>query len=125
VSESTNNLISLVGYGPRSTDGRAKVIIAIDGDTAYRLGLTCPSGQGVTDDQSLLATMRAFEALPQSAVDLINRIKAHEAETLKLVREVGEHLYAQEPKRWASIARTDLQTGFMALVRASPAALLP
>lgn len=89
-----------------------------------------------------------YRTLSQTEVDLMNRIKAHESETMALVREVQAHvkhtrqndksmaigaltmpgaevetvqsrrMNNAEPERWASIARTDLQTGFMALVRA-------
>ena len=84
-----------------------------------------------------------YRTLSQTEVDLMNRIKDHEAATLALVREVVEHANTQntrasldeknstgdarreikrftnaEPMRWASIARTDFQTGYMALVRA-------
>lgn len=76
-----------------------------------------------------------YQDLSQVEIDLMNRIKAHEAATMVLLRDVNTHLTAQrsrsegesaewdrflnaEPGRWAAIARTDLQTGFMALVRA-------
>lgn len=80
-----------------------------------------------------------YRELSQSTVDLMNRIKAHEATTMALVREVNARIDIQhvaaahmrvskpketermknaEPNRWASIARTDFQTGYMALVRA-------
>lgn len=84
-----------------------------------------------------------YRTLSQTEVDLMNRIKGHEAATMALVREVVEHVNTQnarvsldekssmgdagreikrftnaEPMRWASIARTDFQTGYMALVRA-------
>lgn len=77
-----------------------------------------------------------YRDLSQAEIDLMNRIKSYEAETLQLVRDVQDHLETQssasasadahfpfrfnnaEPFRWASIARTDFQTGFMALVRA-------
>lgn len=76
-----------------------------------------------------------YRDLSQAEIDLMNRIKAYEAEALQLVRDVltqlGTHnanigsdteepmrFANAEPYRWAAIARTDLQTGFMALVRA-------
>jgi len=87
-----------------------------------------------------------YRQLSQTEVDLMNRSKAHEAQTLALVREIhtraarqtddaldelkgdppsggmysGEidRLRNAEPLRWVAIARTDFQTGFMALVRA-------
>lgn len=89
-----------------------------------------------------------YRDLTEAEVALMNRIKAHEAETMALVRDVNAHLGEQvagmrnaaiaeqektgqepdltemhrinnaEPARWAAIARTDFQTGFMKLVRA-------
>lgn len=35
-----------------------------------------------------------------------------------VVQEALDRLHAAEPQRWAAIAKTDLQTGVMALVRA-------
>jgi len=76
-----------------------------------------------------------YRSLTQAEVDLINRIKAQGAALSALVGEVnafidaqakqmspyGEDtiLYAQaEPVRWIELARTDFQTGLMALTRA-------
>ena len=62
----------------------------------------------------------------------MNKAKRLEAEVLELHREVGvkilqqyrlahsqEYIRAEESqaRRWHSIARTDIETGFMALVR--------
>lgn len=80
--------------------------------------------------------IKGYRDLSQAEIDLMNRIKEHEVETMDLIRDVLHHLQDQdgqagkkppeeaermrnaEPFRWASIARTDFQTGFMALVRA-------
>lgn len=78
--------------------------------------------------------------LSQEEIDLINQIKAMEKQCLALVNKVQGHLAdtyneldqarrtgscveefnrfnAADPHRWSNIARTDIQTGFMALVR--------
>lgn len=73
-----------------------------------------------------------YRDLGQSEIDLMNEAKALEAQCLALHAAVRSHLYAQdtehgdgsarqltaEPYRWLAIARTDLETSFMALVRA-------
>lgn len=74
-----------------------------------------------------------YRELSQTEIDLMNRIKLHGEATKALVAETGAHLDKQfndaslgdkdrlgeaTPHRWLSIARTDLQTGYMALVRA-------
>lgn len=81
--------------------------------------------------------IKGYRDLTQAEIDLMNRIKEHEVQTMDLLREVRtklvdaefdaaeakdaeevERIRNAEPFRWASIARTDFQTGFMALVRA-------
>lgn len=85
-----------------------------------------------------------YRELSQEEIDLMNRIKAKGAELLELQEEAHRRLvsysskwspeqspeesraakadfdrfHAAEPFRWAAIARTDIQTGVMALVRA-------
>lgn len=83
-----------------------------------------------------------YRELTQAEIDLMNRIKAKGAELLELQAELVEALRMQgqdkaadaaentdchaelarfqaaEPLRWASIGKTDIQTGIMALVRA-------
>lgn len=88
-----------------------------------------------------------YRELSAAEIDLMNRIKAKGGELLDLQRELMDSLNAQaqhkkaeaevkgltyvegakeeldrfiaaEPQRWASIGRTDIQTGIMALVRA-------
>ena len=78
-----------------------------------------------------------YRELSQAEIDLMNRIKAKGAELLALHAEVVEHIGRQrdaatmdgsdgefarlvhaEPGRWAAIAKTDIQTGLMALTRA-------
>lgn len=81
-----------------------------------------------------------YRDLTQDEIDLMNRIKALGAEFEAVYRQVHEHIDQQhiamheapkeagddeaarlssaEPKRWAAIAKTDIQTGLMALTRA-------
>lgn len=83
-----------------------------------------------------------YRELTQAEIDLMNKIKAHAEATNDLIVEVRKHLSDQnlaavnatlgpsgtiteqsrlqhaEPGRWASLAKTDLQTGLMALTRA-------
>lgn len=78
-----------------------------------------------------------YRELTQDDIDLMNRVKAKGTELLELQREVSAYLVKcqctlavegpteefsrflkAEPRRWASIAKTDIQTGVMALVRA-------
>lgn len=79
-----------------------------------------------------------YRDLSQAEIDLMNEVKAAGAALLALHEKVRDHLASQkdaalfsdvsgrelerikdaEPVRWASIAKTDIQTGVMALVRA-------
>jgi len=61
------------------------------------------------------APITGYRDLSQDEIDLTNELK-------ELAIQVGEkvdQVFAREAtdKRWAAIARTDLQTGFMALIR--------
>ena len=92
--------------------------------------------------------IKGYRELSQPEIDLMNRIKAKGAELLQLQAELAGRLstdlevktsdanrvgmektaaaecvelrrfQAAEPLRWASIGKTDIQTGIMALVRA-------
>ncbi len=83
-----------------------------------------------------------YRELSQEEIDLMNRIKEKGAELLELHQELADKLLddvrqksksaltdesqrdeferfqSAEPQRWASIGKTDIQTGIMALVRA-------
>lgn len=78
-----------------------------------------------------------YRELSQEEIDLMNQIKAIGSKLDELVTEVFAHLAVQrddanakndeaeihritasEASRWVSIARTDFQTGLMALTRA-------
>jgi len=77
--------------------------------------------------------IKGYRELTQVEIDLMNRIKEKQREMLALHEEVilylqnqgvnatpetTEHLLRTTPLRWAAIAKTDIQTGTMALVRA-------
>ena len=79
--------------------------------------------------------IKSYRDLNQEEIDLMNKIKSHERETLKLLKEVEDHLATQliaadadnvarirmnacQPYRWVAIARHDIEIGFMAAVRA-------
>ena len=77
--------------------------------------------------------IKGYRELSQEEIDLMNRIKIAEAQTLELVAEVRQHVVKQmvhgnddeaeritdaNPIRWQSIATSHIEQGFMALVRA-------
>lgn len=78
--------------------------------------------------------IKGYRDLSQGEIDMMNEVKALAQRVEGYVAMVQSHLRTQEteapddaerariaaaqPARWASIARTDFQTGFMALVRA-------
>lgn len=59
--------------------------------------------------------IKGYRDLSQVEIDAMNEVKAKAAE----VGELIEKLMATDglDKRWVAIAKTDLQTGFMAAVR--------
>ena len=74
-----------------------------------------------------------YRDLTQDEIDLMNEAKALEAKCLALHAKIGTALHRQSNSgdgaehtrldkaracRWHAIARTDIETGFMALVRA-------
>lgn len=86
--------------------------------------------------------IKGYRELSQEEIDLMNRIKAKGAELMALQEELVDLLDEQgrtkacdaaentekhaelvrfaaaDPRRWAAIGKTDIQTGIMALVRA-------
>lgn len=71
-----------------------------------------------------------YRELTQQEIDLMNEAKELEAKCLALHKKIGDRLgdqaldpsdykrlEASQGKRWHAIARTDIETGFMALVR--------
>lgn len=85
--------------------------------------------------------IKGYRELSQTEIDLMNKIKEKGVELGALVDEVFDYLNAEvdridteaansqsgteelerwraaEPHRWAHIAKTDLQTGIMSLIR--------
>lgn len=64
-----------------------------------------------------------YRELNQAEIDLMNNIKAKGAELEALVAEVNDVNASMEGSkndcyRWSAIAKTDFQTGLMALTRA-------
>jgi hypothetical protein len=84
------------------------------------------------DNQHRLIT--GYRDLPQQEIDLMNEIEAHAEQTRELVNRVERYCIARDdqplpeghaphstvtlPLRWAAEGRTDLQKGYMSLVRA-------
>lgn len=68
----------------------------------------------------ITADIKGYRQLSPEEQVLINEIKGKAVEVGELVAKLTEpHGVPQAyDQRWVSIARTDLQTGFMALVRA-------
>lgn len=70
--------------------------------------------------------IKGYRDLPQADIDLINRIKEHGETTRQLLAEVMDReninvpatLPPAEDRRWAHIAKTHFQQGYMALTRA-------
>lgn len=60
-----------------------------------------------------------YRRLTEAEIAIINRIKAKAEEVRELLAEVQGHdvTYTVDP-RWLAIGQTDLQTGFMAVIRA-------
>lgn len=61
------------------------------------------------------APIKGYRDLSQEEIDIANELK----ELAALVGESVDRVMARTDtdKRWCAIARTDLQTGFMALIR--------
>ena len=66
------------------------------------------------DNQHTL--IKGYRDLSQAEVDAMNRCKAMAEDVGRLTCEVK--LIPETDKRWVAIAVTDLQKGFMALIRA-------
>ncbi len=59
--------------------------------------------------------IKKYRDLTKEEIDVVNEIKEHE-EKIKLLIDTIDQV-ADRNGRWLAIARTDLQKGFMALVR--------
>lgn len=105
--------------------------------TSVRVGLEGAAYCFVPDQTPLAQPpIAGYRQLSQAEADLINSIKSSGAVLEQLLAQVKEHLNRQsrtlldgddeaaakrheaaEPHRWFAMARTDLQTGLMRLVR--------
>ena len=72
--------------------------------------------------------IKGYRDLSQEEIDLMNECKAHAEDTRDLVNKVERYLQNQpdgevphstvtHPLRWLSEGRTDLQKGYMSLIR--------
>lgn len=61
-------------------------------------------------------TVTGYHEQPQELIDLVNRIKAKENELGELFEELEENIHVDEDM--LTLARTNLQQGFMWTVRA-------
>lgn len=59
--------------------------------------------------------IKGYRDLSQDEIDMMNRVKELQQEVGQLLNELEVH--PSTDKRWCSIAKTDLQKGFMSLVR--------
>lgn len=60
--------------------------------------------------------IKGYRDLSQEEIDLMNRAKALAIQVGELVDEISYNTKTSD--RWANIAKTDLQKGFMSLIRA-------
>lgn len=79
-------------------------------------------------DTSQQPKITGYRQLNETEAALMNEIKAHAEQTRDLITRVQHYLALQpeadpphsqvtSPARWAALAQTDLQTGYMKLVR--------
>lgn len=59
--------------------------------------------------------IQGYRDLDQAEIDLVNRIKSAESDLAQLWQEIVDR--PGTDKRWAALARTDVERGMMALVR--------
>ena len=57
-----------------------------------------------------------YQPQPQSNIDIVNRNKQKEEEVLRMIDRLS--IDPQIDQRWLAIAKTHIQTGFMAMNRA-------
>ena len=60
--------------------------------------------------------IKGYRDLTQEEIDLMNKAKSLAVQVGELVEEIQSNSLTD--KRWASIGQTDLQKGFMSLIRA-------
>lgn len=61
--------------------------------------------------------IKSYRELTQEEIDMMNRIKDIETEVAKIVNEMLNDDGSDFDQRWIRVARTDIQKGFMSLVR--------
>lgn len=61
--------------------------------------------------------IKGYRDLSQAEIDLMNDAKAKAEEVGKLIDVLNNMQSISVDKRWLAIAKTDLQKGFMSLVR--------
>lgn len=74
--------------------------------------------EGMAENQH--KKIKGYRDLSEEEIALMNEVKEMEAEVGRLVKKLSARVMPAEglDPRWILIGRTDLQTGFMALVRA-------
>ena len=60
--------------------------------------------------------IKGYRDLSQEEIDIMNKAKSLAVQVGELVEEIQSNSLTD--KRWASIGQTDLQKGFMSLIRA-------
>lgn len=76
--------------------------------------------------------IKGYRDLPQKTIDLMNKVKEKEREVLALIKEVkvaldeesvmtsgidSERRRMAEPERWLATGKTEIEKGFMSIVR--------
>lgn len=86
--------------------------------------MTDPTKQAIigyrTPDEAELALINEVKLHAEQTRDLVNRVQHHIDERSRLPLPEGHvpHSQVTSPGRWVALAQTDLQTGYMKLVRA-------
>lgn len=71
-------------------------------------------GENILDNQHKM--IKGYRDLSQEEIDLMNKAKQLAEQVGLLVEEIINN--ESTDKRWANIGKTDLQKGFMSLIRA-------
>jgi hypothetical protein len=80
------------------------------------MGGWSPPRKDMRGDCMTKPKITGYRDLSEAEIALINRVKAKAKEVGELLDEIQPH--AATDLRWISIGRTDLQQGFMAVIRA-------
>lgn len=127
-----SRVVHFVGVDPLAlTDGAARPMIP----ESWRFGFSAREGDLIfgVQDQGPLVAREAVEPPPAEAA-LLEEVRMHAEHTRHLVNRVqnfvedraraplpeghAPHSQVTHPGRWAALAQTELQSGFMKLVRA-------